>query len=344
MKESIDLTENRAFRNNTQNLLNKKSYQRKRTPWKKAKPDELAESSSGYELSSTLYTSTNSSTWIDNSTSIDDWFGYNDLSLSSTTNTINLSWLNSPYLRDNSSMSNFLVKYYGNGSITISSSESYTDFSVFPTGRRDHVKLHRLPENNKKYQTEFKKCRCGEKISKAPWNDKYKCKQCVEKEEAQKESKYKEMSFMHEYFKKKNRYCSDVIPVPCLSRDIPMQEEKKIPKRYKEWDYYNDEFISEYIYDLFGRNKDRRRKKCVYYKGRELQIREEPWQPKGRVPQEYDELFDSTDWRDMLKKRIGNLERGVLFEKSDTEKESGINMNTVQFNISNDSWINFSIG
>lgn len=46
---------------------------------------------------------------------------------------------------------------------------------------------------------------------------------------------------------------------------------------------------------------------CVYYRHRELRIREEPWQPKGRVPQWYDKIFDSMNWKDLFQERVESL-------------------------------------
>jgi len=86
--------------------------------------------------------------------------------------------------------------------------------------------------------------------------------------------------------------------------------------------------MEDFIYDFFKRpNPDSIREKAVYYKNRELRRREEPWQPKGRVTQDYDILFEDTDWRDMLKKRIGVLDRDSILSKKSSH-DNIIRLNT----------------
>lgn len=46
---------------------------------------------------------------------------------------------------------------------------------------------------------------------------------------------------------------------------------------------------------------------AVYFKGRNVERRAEPWQPSGRQKQWYDSLFDSMNWKDLFKKKTNLL-------------------------------------
>lgn len=330
MKESIDLTEHRDFRDNGQKSPVR--YPHKKVPWKSAGDYELAEivSDSGY----ISFRGSDDSFTINNIT----WnsffrLAHEDEDIHNSIDSLSL------WTRENQNFSNTTSisrraswKWSDSSSVYVTYNESdmYLDFSEqhgytdFPTGKRDFIKSHRRLQPITPVRKYYKKqcyCEiCKNKIPRTPWNDsssvwKPLCEKCKE-DEARKlkdrknwlSSKLGFGSFTRSY--KIKSYGT----VPCLSSNIPMEKVKKeIPKRYIEW---HEMYTPEFIYDFFQQQKPKSiRRRAVYYKGREIGRREEAWQPKGRVRQDYDEWFDNTDWRDMLKKRIGTLNRENILDK-----------------------------
>ena len=60
--------------------------------------------------------------------------------------------------------------------------------------------------------------------------------------------------------------------------------------KVKPWDFYESNMDDDF--DI--------KSKAVKYKGITLHGRQIPWAPKGRIPQEYDTIFDNLDWKEML--------------------------------------------
>ena len=337
MKESIDLTEHRDFRGD--GTKSPVVYPHKKLPWKKTTGDfdlaEIRSNISSRRVNSITIDGSEDLVWNISSIDWTDSFQSNeDQTLDQLSSTFRLrrSRFNN---RTSSTLSNMVntVTYnwvdtstlymYDGETLTIrTENEKYEDF---PTGKRDYIKSHRAIKTvrpRKYYKRPCVCSNCKNKIPRTPWNDDTSkwhplCETCKEKEKKS--------------FNKKDRWSTDNLGkhsltrsykihqhgmVPCLSRNLPMEKvEKDIPKRYIEW---RDMYTRDFIYDFFEQKRpESMRRKAVYYKGRNVQRREEPWQPKGRIRQDYDSMFNNTDWRDMLKKRIGILDReSILNDKS----------------------------
>lgn len=318
MKESIDLTERRDFRDSGEKSPVR--YPHRLLPWVQAGDFELAE-----KRSSGRITLSNASTWTTmtdriewNSFDInndDDNFSSFSTSITDSSTRIFHSLNNTSAWMDYSGL---YIEYGADGFISYNmhDKEKLVDF---PLGHRDYIISHRKPiENKPRFVTKQKFCNmCKSKIPRTPWSyttsfSRALCIDCKEKDEREFEKTWRDKTIKinKPLFKQKGGY------VPCLSRNIPMEKlEKRIPKRYIEW---HEMYMPKYIYDVFDRTDSGIRSKAVFYKGKELRRREEPWQPKGRIPQEYDSWFNNTDWHDMLKKRIGTLERDSILQKEDT--------------------------
>lgn len=76
-------------------------------------------------------------------------------------------------------------------------------------------------------------------------------------------------------------------------------------------------YISSIIRNPYNRKLNDRY--ALYYKGKVLNNREDMYQPMGRVPQEYDRIFDSINWRDMLRRRLGEID---TISKNDEPKKT----------------------
>ena len=121
------------------------------------------------------------------------------------------------------------------------------------------------------------------------------------------------------------------ISVPCMSSNInPVYYERRIKNEMSEfYSYYEEQQSVLFAKRSFGNRYDNH--VVVKYKGRESTfMRERPWQPKGRVRQDYDQFFDDLKWQDMLKVRIGELES--LAPKKKKEAEHRIITEEIQFN------------
>lgn len=337
MKESIDLTEHRDFREDRVAKSPVKKYPHKSLPWIKAGDFELAEKRSQLYNSSNYFYSTTSSNqrtwtvrWDEEENILDDVTdvvqSFMDVSNSfSTTSDLRYIRAAEKWLSSSS------FYYYDSDNLIAKK------LSVFPLGhKRDIIENRAIEFNTPKYASHHIKhsyrCKnCGTKVSRTPWHDSFNCicDTCKEKEDRL------DREFMferHKVFKKKSgKKCQigrrDLVfddqkfaSVPCLSRRIPTEKKERIfPKRYNVLDtpYHVDRGrLYNMLLDMRQDVKVPMRKRSVFYKGRELQRREEPWQPNGRVRQDYDRIFEDTDWRDMLRHRIGTLDGPILSDKS----------------------------
>jgi hypothetical protein len=106
--------------------------------------------------------------------------------------------------------------------------------------------------------------------------------------------------------------------LPVLNNNIPDIKPKRIAKPHDlPWNYMDT--YEEYMFDLIHYNKHRER---VSYKNHHVSggFRALPWQPHGRIRQDFDAWFDQIDWRLMLKKRIGEYD-GPLLQELDPSNE-----------------------
>lgn len=318
MKRSIDLTENSNFANHTiKNGVYKKRYRHRVTPWERgAGEQEPAPLEKISGMTDMLYLKTT------NSNHTNDYF---DWTTTSTTDNFNFT------------MGNF-YEIGDDNTITIDASiDSMSNTRYYLKINPKYVitnkqKRRRLPSgiiNPKSSYTRFTSCckKCNKKVVTLPWRGggkygPYICDECSNKVEPEHHEESKDVRIRKRWSKESDnklirlydRRIGDYlyyISVPCISSDIPDELEqpqyRKYPKRYKVWDNCCD-----YVCEENG-NKSMR-DNAVYYKGRQPKRfgREQPWQPKGRVSQDYDTIFDSLDWRKMLCKRIGTLDESLF--------------------------------
>lgn len=307
MKDSIDLTENQAFQNNSIKRTSAK-YPHRTLPWERADVLDSAKRKFDNHFNQFNYSitdTTNNYTWsvrFDNSVN-------NNL-------TTNVSVSMNVYENDTytdsfyniqsefGSVDNTWTLSQDNYSYTIHMNEDILK-SIFPTGHRDYIKLHRKKEIFEYEKVEKSKCKiCGKTLLKLPWykkEDYLLFNMCEKhfKECNEEKSLHKRMRW---YSKKVTNYIrtkNDMfVTVPCISRRLPKEKLKRIfPKRYKCW---------EEIYDPIYRPRNKVIKdNAVYYKKyKQKYFRGGPWQPKGRVDQVYDDIFDKINWREMLINRV----------------------------------------
>lgn len=350
----------------------KKNYYHKRTPWKREawdKPASLKYEGEFVNIGSmSLQTST-----VSDAIDIFDggalWSSINlTSSTTSTSSNLNVNTNNSSYLSNN------MVINYNFEDKKVSLKIKNGTFEAFPnigndpdefyTGHVSDIRNKRsLPMKRSKYykNTIIYNCSvCGKSFKDKPWShhkrsgfrydgSQVMCNECFEIESRLKiNNNYtkdtlekitdrwcKEVKYSHSrrLLRRALEKTRIVFDAPCLSSKIPDEFIKReIPHRYKEWDY-EETFEDDIKYSF----DELREHKKVYTKGKskkELRVREEPWQPKGRVHQNYDEMFDRMDWRDMLKLRIGELE-GPLYDSSKYEKKFVNTINRIRDNIIN---------
>lgn len=120
------------------------------------------------------------------------------------------------------------------------------------------------------------------------------------------------------------------LSVPCLSSNIkPIKHHKtKINEMHEYFHYYEETPLNFVIRKPDGKIN---RSKCVSYKNRgELEWRESEWQPKGRVSQSYDRMFEDIDWQNMLKYRLGEIDSIVDPNKPDKFDEELIEISYIE--------------
>lgn len=301
MKESIDLTENRAFYGNGKK--SPKRYPHKNLPWLHAGDFESAKLR---KKDDTLFAKTYFS---DNQTVTWRYLLEDNYSFQISSNNISFN------TTDNNFYSNSLYNSHNSTTYMITSDNNIDWLSlenikevhpeIFPTGKRDDIKLNRLKETSKyiNYRKDFCLCsKCGKKIYNTPWDRKYygiriceeDCKSVILKNEL----RWK-LSENYSFY----RFNDDDVysDIPCISKRIPkMKQERKYPKRYN---CLKTDWARPYSVKRF---KQENRK--VYYKGfnnrSRFRFSDLPWQPKGRVRQVYDDIFEDMSWRDLLRQRL----------------------------------------
>lgn len=322
MKESIDLTENRSFRGSP--VVSPRKYKHKCIPWKN-KPSNVSTQSFSITFNATDELDT-VTFWNEPVRMI-----MNTEDTSSSTLLRVIYEGNSTTYKTYLSSSNSLRCIYKQSSSGNNFFENYRLRNEFFTGKvseiKEKIRLRNISLNSlieSRYHDNRGKRYIHENFK---WKtDVYQTVQEVNYKNCKDISKIWINRLKLRCSLKKN-IASYFSSIPCLGRDIPefypIILYKHQRKRFICW---IEEYCEEFIYGFFEINK--RKKYYVYFKGKELNRREEPWQPKGRIRQSYDELFDRLDWRDMLRKRIGELERDYLI---DTEKKVSL-IRTFEFN------------
>ena len=213
---------------------------------------------------------------------------------------------------------------YGTGEANI--------MKVFPTGTRDEINNNRKREVKEskyhKYLVKAECYTCGKPISKAPWNYKddtftYTCESCDKdvdipfKEYSLKKRWYGNKSFMRRRLSF-NRFDDEEVfsDVPSLSNEIEHKQpiayihnrnilnlysfyEDRSTYRHKEVDIDEPPFSKKVLDD------------ALYYKGKKKPRIRDVLQPRGRVPQPYDEMFEKLDWRESLDKRLALMNENI---------------------------------
>ena len=277
MKESIDLTENRDFRNgdniailNQSNVKNIKS-----TPWVNGVDPDLPASLKPKNLG--YYYIDNMDFSINNINIRTDEF--NNIQFNEITSSLDFDALPSTITNRN-----FRIKYgendyveimnYGSGTQKLyytHTERTPSNSMLFPTGNKNKIINSRF-KFTKKHSSLIHKCSiCGTKYVSYGTVSSHNC--------------YKLMNNNRNILSKLKR-----------NKKVKLENTYNsyhgyIPWRDSLWSYFYNTKPAKY----------------VYYKGMTLRRRSEPWQPNGRIPQDYDELFDSLNWREMLQKRLQSI-------------------------------------
>ncbi len=352
----------------------KKNYYHKSIPWKREAEDKPASLKYEGEFVNIGSLTLQSSTVTDSIDIWDGGASWSSINLTSSpistsiNGNLNITTNNRSYSSDNMVIHYNFEDQKVSWKIKNGTFEAYPNISNDPdefyTGHVSDIKNKRslLMKRSKYYKNNiiYNCSVCGKSFKDKPWShhkrssfryddNQVMCNECYEIE-----SNLKMNNNIKDALEKvTDRWCKEVgysysrrllrrIPeksriifdVPCLSSKIPDEFIKReIPHRYKEWEY--EETFEDDLKYIFGELRERNK---VYTKGKskqELRVREEPWQPKGRVRQNYDAMFDRMDWRDMLKLRIGELE-GPLYDSSKHEEKflntiTRINNNIINF-------------
>lgn len=339
MNEDTDLTEKRYFRNKYKDPLSvKRNFPR--LPWKVSDDEftDLLKNKSDYEHYQLEFDTDNNFNYIITSNyPVNYWIKVDKNTKYSSSNVKN-KYKNFPTGKVGD------IRLYNNIEKDASTSDN-NDLSIAMKRKNDLLK--RLNENDK-YDRIIHCCKCNRvfTISELLFNEVSNkehfglfCDECYQK--AKKESKLikpEEMWYKLEnnasYRKYNRRFSirgrllpSSKISIPCLSSDIKPHKcaKYKINEMQEYYHYYEEKPLN---FTIRENNGIINRENCVSYKGRgELRWRESEWQPKGRVSQPYDDIFEDINWQNMLKYRLGLIDSIIDSDSHDIiTKENTINM------------------
>lgn len=313
MRSEIDLTPNRDFADRHKgNAIYKKIYDHKEIPWRETKKTPKFTFSS-YDDSNTMWVT---STTIDNSiqdliTTDEDGFVFNQYISSNTFN----------YSTSSNSMKTNIRLIYKESQYEKKSG----GYKNFPTGTREEIIEKRIPETMKKIPRQIITCvDCGKKILRKPWMKvNYLCHDCHEKSlkhpNANKISKSQLWACRNNSMRN-NRDIVMICNAPTISSEL---EDNHTDMHYYyrtlPWDktdtiefYYDklDGSGNTHWYNRINYNlSERVERLALYFKEKPIGFRGTKFQPNGRVRQEYDELFESMDWKEMLMERLDKESR-----------------------------------
>ena len=279
MKESIDLTENRDFRDGDNiTILNQSNVKNiKSTPWVNGVDPDLPASLKPKNLS--YYYIDNMDFSINNINIRTDEF--NNIQFNEITSSLDFDTLSSTTTNRNFRIrytENDYVEFINSGSCTQKLYYTQTKITpsnsmVFPTGNKNKIINSRF-KFTKKHSSLIHKCSiCGTKYISYGTVNSHNC--------------YTLMSGKN----KRN----------ILSK-LKRSKKVKLDNTYNSYHGY-----IPWRGSLWSNFYNTKNKNYVYHKGMTLGRRAEPWQPNGRIPQDYDELFDSLNWREMLQKRLQSI-------------------------------------
>ena len=319
MKTTIDLTENNKFKD--KEIRSRYRHYRKRLPWKENYKDECVNLKPLDEFIPYTTFSYNPSTT--------DWLiSMNDNRLSSawrfiqheTSSTYSNSSFHTTYYHSDDSQYNFRIDKY---TYSISSTEivkykeakyNIKKYGDFYTGCvksiRGLYKNNVNKDKERKYNSNSICNSCCKEIKGAAIFkdnsyvnvDRYICDKCKDRNRRSKYM-YRRHKTGIRMFQPDNYYNAirvDEEPtIPCVSNDIPQDRENPKYAGHDVLLYY-----SLYEYDSVLNNNELRhalyKANRVYKKGQSLHGRQQPFQPKGRIRQDYDELFNKLKWKDMI--------------------------------------------
>lgn len=154
--------------------------------------------------------------------------------------------------------------------------------------RNNHNMINMVNKSKNKY------CRiCNKSINVSPWNKSsyYICEKCKDKGLKENPSRMRKPSSFYRIS----------VPIPCISSDIENVHHNESIHKIPPWRF---KLSDPSTWIGLKRVKPTHPIGTVYYKNRKLRSREEPWQPNGRVRQEYDDFYDQIEWRDLISKRF----------------------------------------
>lgn len=309
MRSDIDLTPDREFSDfNKNNGIYAKDYTHKSIPWRKKKKENRFYVSDGV-----TYISSTNIELNNNYNDILDDFQLHGIIMNNSTSTTTYTWNIST--TDSMTTSSNKSKYVVYKTESTEESVKRREITNFPTGRRKDIIRNRqysyvVDKNVDKFCSQ-----CGLAYKDAPWRKHSKFNLCSDRCLAKyvTSTRYKKAKTV----KKSNLFDAKRHVQFKNNRDrieyIYNKSRRSYGKTYfhKElpWDYtdtYEGRFDNSW--SLYRRKTSLIRtavlSKALYYKGKETRMHTDKFQPDGRVPQEYDEIFDNLDWRELLLKRL----------------------------------------
>ena len=319
MKTTIDLTENNKFRD--KKLHSRYKNCRKKLPWKENYSEEECvklELNNGFTPYASFKYNPSTTEWLIsmNDNRLTSHWTYTNYS---TMDTVSTDYFSTSFYINTDSGYNFrLGKYnYTSTNVDIGYKETKHNIKNYGNFYTGHVKYIRelykncIDKFNVKRYKSYSICNvCCEKI-KGPAIfkdnsyvnvDRYICDKCKDENRRARYrfNRNREGIGMFHPEKYSNAVRSNKAPsIPCISNDIPQDR--------KDAKYAGGNTLLCYsLYEndsILNNNKMRHelyKSHRVYKKGQILSGREQPFQPKGRVRQQYDDLFNDIEWKDMI--------------------------------------------
>ena len=180
--------------------------------------------------------------------------------------------------------------------------EKTDEYENFPTGRRQGIIKNRKKKVRRYYVSGRVRCKyCRALIKIKPWSKHVLCPDCFKSYYSK--DKKNEIERHNGWMTRSQRRKKELITSRKIFQGIPWNDlyDKRVSMHYKVQkeipggSHFGDKIVVKY------RGIDDERPGS------------NPWQPNGRIPQDYDEFFDNLSWKDVLNNRL-NPDKSLLQE------------------------------
>ena len=276
MDSEIDLTEGNQLTTIPVNPMRKFSSV---PPWRRKGFTPMYFSTRGNRWT-IYYSDTNSLT------SYDFTWDYEDAIRTATAINGTTSTQSTPFwaVKNEEDLNTFSITYF-DGEDDYSGNTVDIAYTPSISSKRNEIDYHRARKSEKKYRSLFVKCiHCGKIVHLTEKQKSRLCRECNRSEYLDKSlRKFKKLINKRDYYDN-NRYNHVKL--------VRVNDRSRFDRKpFTNW---------------WVRPVSRIKERAVRYKDQTYRGRGRAWQPKGRVPQEYDDMFERLDWRELLaEKEIG---------------------------------------